>query len=153
MGSYKRSCYWKDIIRLWSTRWQCQRSKVCIRLTRQLIHGNFLKQINTIEKLTWKCSYQRADPNFVMLTPSKAHLAEGIQWKSGKRPMMQSDVNSGNFDGVPRELRPLGKLLWFCFQLTIIRLEVLVKQTVILLENWLSSFTWAFFVFVYTLIK
>ncbi|GJW63315.1 hypothetical protein Tco_0115199 [Tanacetum coccineum] len=58
-----------------------------------------------------EASYQRADPNFVMLTPSKAHLAEGIQWKSGKRPMMQSDVNSGNFDGVPRELRPLGKLL------------------------------------------
>lgn len=57
------------------------------------------------------CSYQRADPNFVMLTPSKEHLAEGIIWKIGKRPMMQSDVNAGNFDGVPRELRPLGKIL------------------------------------------
>lgn len=57
------------------------------------------------------CSYQRADPNFVMLTPSKEHLAEGIQWKIGKRPMLESDVNSGNFDGVPRELRPLAKIL------------------------------------------
>ncbi|XP_057983965.1 uncharacterized protein LOC131168505 isoform X2 [Malania oleifera] len=58
-----------------------------------------------------EASYQRADPNFVMLTPSKEHLAEGIVWKIGKRPMLQSDVNSGNFDGLPRELRPLGKIL------------------------------------------
>lgn len=68
---------------------------------------------NWIRNLTvrFSCSYQRADPNFVMLTPNKEHLAEGIQWKSGKRPVMQSDVNSGNFDGVPRELRPFGKML------------------------------------------
>ncbi|KAH7845440.1 hypothetical protein Vadar_001995 [Vaccinium darrowii] len=58
-----------------------------------------------------EASYQRADPNFVMLTPNKEHLAEGIQWKIGKRPVLQSDVNSGNFDGMPRELRPLGKIL------------------------------------------
>ncbi|XP_052196607.1 uncharacterized protein LOC127803965 isoform X2 [Diospyros lotus] len=58
-----------------------------------------------------EASYERADPNFVMLTPNKEHLAEGIQWKIGKRPMLQSDVNSGNFDGLPRELRPLGKIL------------------------------------------
>ncbi|XP_004233331.1 uncharacterized protein [Solanum lycopersicum] len=56
-------------------------------------------------------SYQRADPNFVMLTPTKEHLAEGIHWKVGKRPLLQSDVNSGNFDGMPRELRPIGKML------------------------------------------
>ncbi|KAL7140807.1 hypothetical protein ABFS83_08G011500 [Erythranthe nasuta] len=58
-----------------------------------------------------EASYQRADPNFVMLTPSKEHLAEGIHWKSGKRPLLESDVSSGNFDGVPRELRPLNKIL------------------------------------------
>uniref|UniRef100_A0A5B7BFW6 Uncharacterized protein n=1 Tax=Davidia involucrata TaxID=16924 RepID=A0A5B7BFW6_DAVIN len=58
-----------------------------------------------------EASYQRADPNFVMLTPNKEHLAEGIHWKIGKRPVLQSDVNSGNFDGLPRELRPLGKIL------------------------------------------
>nr|XP_043615716.1 uncharacterized protein LOC122587606 [Erigeron canadensis] len=58
-----------------------------------------------------EASYERADPNFVMLTPNKEHLAEGIHWKSGKRPMLQSDINSGNFDGVPRELRPLAKML------------------------------------------
>lgn len=57
-------------------------------------------------------SYQRADPNFVMLTPSKEHLAEGIVWKIGKRPMLQSDINAGNFDGIPKELRPLNKILW-----------------------------------------
>ncbi|KAG5534931.1 hypothetical protein RHGRI_022894 [Rhododendron griersonianum] len=54
--------------------------------------------------------YQRADPNFVMLTPNKEHLAEGIHWKHGQRPVLQSDVDSGNFDGIPRELRPLGKI-------------------------------------------
>ncbi|PIN01389.1 hypothetical protein CDL12_26100 [Handroanthus impetiginosus] len=58
-----------------------------------------------------EASYQRADPNYVMLTPNKEHLAEGIHWKVGKRPVLQSDVNSGNFDGVPRELRPLNKIL------------------------------------------
>ncbi|CAL5371864.1 unnamed protein product [Camellia sinensis] len=58
-----------------------------------------------------EASYQRADPNFVMLTPNKEHLAEGIHWKIGKRPVLQSDLNSGNFDGMPRELRPLGKFL------------------------------------------
>lgn len=57
------------------------------------------------------CSYQRADPNFVMLTPNKEHLAEGMVWKIGNRPMFQSDVNSGNFDSLPRELRPYEKIL------------------------------------------
>ncbi|KAI4348161.1 hypothetical protein L6164_008917 [Bauhinia variegata] len=58
-----------------------------------------------------EASYQRADPNFVMLTPNKEHLAEGIVWKTGKRPMLQSDINTGNFDGLPKELRPLDKIL------------------------------------------
>ena len=59
------------------------------------------------------CSYQRADPNFVMLTPNKEHLAEGLAWKIGKRPMLQSDVDVGNFDGLPRELRPTMSLSRF----------------------------------------
>ncbi|XP_058726211.1 uncharacterized protein LOC131597533 [Vicia villosa] len=46
-----------------------------------------------------EASYQRADPNFVMLTPSKEHLAEGIVWQTGKRPMLQSDIDAGHFDG------------------------------------------------------
>lgn len=57
------------------------------------------------------CSYQRADPNFVMLTPSKEHLAEGRIWKIGERPMLQSDINAGNFEDFPRELRPMRKIL------------------------------------------
>ncbi|KAJ7970843.1 Beta-galactosidase [Quillaja saponaria] len=56
-------------------------------------------------------SYQRADPNHVMLTPNKEHLAEGIVWKMGKGPMLQADMTAGNFDGLPRELRPLDKIL------------------------------------------
>ncbi|XP_042501964.1 uncharacterized protein LOC122079501 [Macadamia integrifolia] len=58
-----------------------------------------------------EASYQRADPNYVMLTPNKEHLAQGIVWKMGKRPMLQADVDSGNFDNLPRELRPLGRIL------------------------------------------
>ncbi|XP_011085827.1 uncharacterized protein LOC105167711 isoform X1 [Sesamum indicum] len=58
-----------------------------------------------------EASYQRADPNYVMLTQNKEHLAEGIHWKIGKRPVLQSDVKSGNFDGMPKELRPLDQIL------------------------------------------
>ncbi|XP_019051532.1 PREDICTED: uncharacterized protein LOC104587208 isoform X2 [Nelumbo nucifera] len=58
-----------------------------------------------------QASYQRADPNYVMLTPNKEHLAEGIVWKTGNRPVLQSDVDSRNFDSLPRELRPIGKIL------------------------------------------
>ncbi|XP_061363206.1 uncharacterized protein LOC133306838 isoform X2 [Gastrolobium bilobum] len=58
-----------------------------------------------------EASYQRADPNFVMLTPNKEHLAEGIVWETGKRPMLQSDIDAGHFDGLPRELRPFDRIL------------------------------------------
>ncbi|KAK6928334.1 hypothetical protein RJ641_006925 [Dillenia turbinata] len=57
-----------------------------------------------------EASYERADPNFVMLTPSMEHLAEGMVWKIGKRQMLQSDVYRGNFDSLPRELRPIDRI-------------------------------------------
>lgn len=46
----------------------------------------------------------------MMLTPSKEHLAEGVLRDLGKRPMFQSDVDSGNYDHLPRELMPIGKI-------------------------------------------
>ncbi|XP_010924254.2 uncharacterized protein [Elaeis guineensis] len=55
-------------------------------------------------------SYQRADPNYVMLTPNKEHLAEGVLRNFGKRPMFQKEIDSGNFDHLPRELKPIGKI-------------------------------------------
>ncbi|KAJ3684979.1 hypothetical protein LUZ61_014143 [Rhynchospora tenuis] len=55
-------------------------------------------------------SYQRADPNYVMLTPSKEHLAEGVLRDFGKRPVFQSEVDSGNYDRLPRELKPIGRI-------------------------------------------
>ncbi|EPS70531.1 hypothetical protein M569_04229, partial [Genlisea aurea] len=58
-----------------------------------------------------KASYERADPNFVMLTPNKEHLAQGMQWETGKRPLLQSELGSGDFNGIPNELRPLDKIL------------------------------------------
>ncbi|CAH8309189.1 unnamed protein product [Eruca vesicaria subsp. sativa] len=53
-----------------------------------------------------EASYQRADPNFVMLTPNKEHLADGNVWKMEKRPMLQSDLDAENFSELPKELRP-----------------------------------------------
>ncbi|XP_020596621.1 uncharacterized protein LOC110036500 isoform X2 [Phalaenopsis equestris] len=55
-------------------------------------------------------SYERADPNYVMLTPNKEHLAEGVLRDFGSRPMFQSEINSENYDRLPRELRPIGKI-------------------------------------------
>ncbi|RWR93974.1 hypothetical protein CKAN_02325200 [Cinnamomum micranthum f. kanehirae] len=58
-----------------------------------------------------EASYQRADPNYVMLTPTKEHLAEGIMRNIGNRPMLQSDITSGNFDNIPRNLKPIDQFL------------------------------------------
>ncbi|XP_033141199.1 uncharacterized protein LOC103854210 [Brassica rapa] len=58
-----------------------------------------------------EASYQRADPNFVMLTPNKEHLADGIVWKMGQRPMLQSDLDAENFSELPKELRPSQQIL------------------------------------------
>ncbi|XP_068638940.1 uncharacterized protein [Aristolochia californica] len=58
-----------------------------------------------------EASYQRADPNYIMLTPNKEHLAESIIKHIGVRPMFKSDIDSGNFDNLPRDLKPMGKIL------------------------------------------
>uniref|UniRef100_A0A0A9B997 Uncharacterized protein n=1 Tax=Arundo donax TaxID=35708 RepID=A0A0A9B997_ARUDO len=55
-------------------------------------------------------SYQRADPNYVMLTPSKEHLAPGVLREYGKRPMFQTQIDSGNYDHLPTELKPIGRI-------------------------------------------
>lgn len=57
-----------------------------------------------------KASYERADPNYVMLTPNKEHLAPGVLHEYGKRPMFQADVDSGNYDHLPTELKPIDKI-------------------------------------------
>ncbi|AQK92378.1 hypothetical protein ZEAMMB73_Zm00001d009661 [Zea mays] len=57
-----------------------------------------------------RASYQRADPNYVMLTPSKEHLAPGVLREYGKRPMFQTQIDSGNYDHLPTELKPLGRI-------------------------------------------
>lgn len=57
-----------------------------------------------------RASYQRADPNYVMLTPSKEYLAPGVLREYGKRPMFQTQIDSGNYDHLPTELKPLGRI-------------------------------------------
>lgn len=56
-------------------------------------------------------SYERADPNYVMLAPNKEHLAPGVLQNYGKRPVFQSEVDCGNYDHLPRELKPIGKII------------------------------------------
>ncbi|XP_047045008.1 uncharacterized protein LOC124649405 [Lolium rigidum] len=58
-----------------------------------------------------KASYEKADANYVMLTPNKQHLAPAVMFQYGERPMFQADVDSGNFDHLPAEMRPIGKIL------------------------------------------
>ncbi|RLN28000.1 uncharacterized protein C2845_PM05G28340 [Panicum miliaceum] len=57
-----------------------------------------------------QASYQRADPNYVMLTPSKEHLAPGVLREYGKRPMFQTQIDSGNYNHLPTELKPIGRI-------------------------------------------
>jgi len=57
-----------------------------------------------------QASYQRADPNYVMLTPNKEHLAPGVLREYGKRPMFQTQIDSGNYDHLPTELKPIGRI-------------------------------------------
>ncbi|KAK4272099.1 hypothetical protein QN277_020698 [Acacia crassicarpa] len=82
-----------------------------ISATRDRADGNMRYGFGIQSESLREASYQRADPNYVLLTPNKEHLAQGIFWKTGKQPMLQSDVDAGNFDAVPRELRPLDKIL------------------------------------------
>lgn len=56
-------------------------------------------------------SYERADPNYVMLTPTKEHLAEGVLKHLKERPMLKTDVTSGNVEAIPPELRPFDTIL------------------------------------------
>ncbi|KAI9121192.1 hypothetical protein K1719_008225 [Acacia pycnantha] len=82
-----------------------------ISATRDRADGNMRYGFGIQSESLREASYQRADPNYVLLTPNKEHLAQGIFWKTGKQPMLQSDVDGGNFDALPRELRPLDKIL------------------------------------------
>uniref|UniRef100_M8ARM2 Uncharacterized protein n=1 Tax=Aegilops tauschii TaxID=37682 RepID=M8ARM2_AEGTA len=58
-----------------------------------------------------KPSYERADPNYVMMSTNKEHLAPAALREFGQRPMFQADVDSGNFDHLPTELRPMSKII------------------------------------------
>ncbi|XP_044984193.1 uncharacterized protein LOC123451531 isoform X1 [Hordeum vulgare subsp. vulgare] len=58
-----------------------------------------------------KPSYERADPNYVMMSTNKEHLAPAALREFGQRPMFQADVESGNFDHLPTELRPISKII------------------------------------------
>uniref|UniRef100_A0A452ZZZ3 Uncharacterized protein n=1 Tax=Aegilops tauschii subsp. strangulata TaxID=200361 RepID=A0A452ZZZ3_AEGTS len=65
-----------------------------------------------MNSLSWKkCSYERADPNYVMMSTNKEHLAPAALREFGQRPMFQADVDSGNFDHLPTELRPMSKII------------------------------------------
>ncbi|CAL4895008.1 unnamed protein product [Urochloa decumbens] len=52
-------------------------------------------------------SYQRADPNYIMLTPNMKHSAQGV----GERPMLQARSDSGSYDHLPTDLRPIDRIM------------------------------------------
>ncbi|RLM98580.1 uncharacterized protein C2845_PM06G03220 [Panicum miliaceum] len=52
-------------------------------------------------------SYQRADPNYIMLTPNTEHSAQGV----GERPVFQAHSDSGSYDHLPTDLRPLNRIM------------------------------------------
>ena len=54
-----------------------------------------------------KCSYERVDPNYVMLISTKEHIAKGIIWNLNKQPMLETDVTSMNFEAIPKRLQPI----------------------------------------------
>lgn len=55
--------------------------------------------------------YERADPNYVMFTPTKEHIAEGLLKNIKQRPILETDINSGNFEAIPSELCPSDSIL------------------------------------------
>ncbi|RLN30968.1 uncharacterized protein C2845_PM05G28320 [Panicum miliaceum] len=52
-------------------------------------------------------SYQRADPNYIMLTPNMEHSAQGV----GERPVFQAHSDSGSYDNLPTDLRPIDRIM------------------------------------------
>ncbi|XP_034588312.1 uncharacterized protein [Setaria viridis] len=50
-------------------------------------------------------SYQRADPNYIMLTPNMEHSSQG----AGERPVFQAC--SGSYDHLPTDLRPIDRIM------------------------------------------
>nr|CAB3464374.1 unnamed protein product [Digitaria exilis] len=52
-------------------------------------------------------SYQRADPNYIMLTPNMENLAQGV----GERPRFQARSDSGSYDHLPTDLRPIDRIM------------------------------------------
>ena len=57
--------------------------------------------------MSMKCSYQRADPNYIMLTPNMEHSAQGV----GERPVFQAHSDSGSYDHLPTDLRPIDRIM------------------------------------------
>ena len=60
-----------------------------------------------ITQMPMKCSYQRADPNYIMLTPNMEHSAQGV----GERPVFQAHSDSGSYDHLPTDLRPIDRIM------------------------------------------
>ena len=55
--------------------------------------------------------YERADPNYVMITPTQKHLAEGLLKDPKAYPMLNADITSENEAAIPLEFRTRSKIL------------------------------------------
>lgn len=56
-------------------------------------------------------SYEMADANYVMVTPTKKHLAEGMVKDARARPMLNTDIVSQNMRQIPAEFCPRDTIL------------------------------------------
>ena len=60
-----------------------------------------------ITQMPMKCSYQRSDPNYIMLTPNMEHSAQGV----GEQPVFHAHSDSGSYDHLPPDLRPIDRIM------------------------------------------
>ncbi|KAK1321804.1 hypothetical protein QJS10_CPA03g00401 [Acorus calamus] len=82
-----------------------------ISAVRERMHGTMSYGFGLCVEDLREARYERADPNYIMLAQTKEHLAEGVLRDFNKRPMFESNIAAGNFDGLPKELKPYHKLL------------------------------------------
>ncbi|KAK1281011.1 hypothetical protein QJS04_geneDACA002842 [Acorus gramineus] len=82
-----------------------------ISAVRERMHGTMSYGFGLRVEDLREARYERADPNYIMLAQTKEHLAEGVLRNFNKRPMFESNIAAGNFDGLPKELKPCHKLL------------------------------------------
>lgn len=91
--------------------WQPSFTFSCSAVRDHIQKGTKLSLGLQVENLRGVSSYERADPNYVMVIPTKEHLAEGMLKDPNARPFVNTDVTSENMKESPAEFRPSSTIL------------------------------------------